>query len=88
MEGISDYWLLALAFTAAGLLLGALITSVFFLLRVRRTYDVLQGEWEVERTALSERLNAKEQQMQELNRILELTQTEEKIGRASCRERV
>ncbi len=78
MEGISDHWLLALAFTAAGLLLGALITSVFFLLRVRRTYDVLQGEWEVERTALSERLNAKEQQMQELNRILELTQTEEK----------
>ncbi|MHC1741459.1 MAG: DNA recombination protein RmuC [Syntrophobacteraceae bacterium] len=77
MEGISDVWLLSVISGAAGVLVGVLITSLVFLLRVRRTHDLLQAEWEVERAALGERLAAREQQVQELNRILVVAQAEE-----------
>lgn len=81
MEGISEYWLLLLVTSAASLLAGVLLTSLVFLMRVRRGHDVLQSE----RAALAERLAARDREVQELNRVLNLVQSEERRLREEFR---
>ncbi len=76
MEGISETWFQVLASGVGGLILGLFVATLAFFLHGRRERQALEAAWDAERTALGERLAAREALAQGLGSELEQVRAE------------